>query len=200
MIADRAGFSFVEVLVGMVFLALFALLVHQFCTALLRGVRVLEVASEAQETARLGVQLIVADAREAGFAPGGPLADGIRRASRTALAIARDLNGDGDVNDAQERVSYEYLPDRRALLRAQGDAPAQPLLDGLDDDGLELTYLSGDGMPLDPGSGELDAGQRARIRRIALHLRIALPSPDPASAVPLRAEQRATATLRNAAL
>jgi hypothetical protein len=184
----------------MAFLALFTAMVQTTCTALLRGVRVLEVASEAQETARLGVQLIVADAREAGFAPGGQLRDGIRRAGRTILGIARDLNGDGDVDDAQERVTYSYAPDRRALLRAQGDAAPQPLIDGLDVDGVVLTYVDAQGLPLDPGSAELDADQRARVRRIGVHVRIALPSPEPASRAPLRAEEGATATLRNAGL
>jgi type II secretory pathway component PulJ len=200
MSSGRAGFSLVELLIGMAFLALFAAMVQSSCSALLRGVRILEVASEAQETARLGVQLIVADAREAGFSPGGALPDGIRRASRTIVGIARDLNGDGDVDDAQERVTYSYAPDRRALLRAQGDAAPQPLIDGLDDDGLALTYVDAQGMPLDPGTAELDSNQLARIRRIAVRVRIALPSPDPASRAPLRAEERATAMLRNAGL
>jgi type II secretory pathway component PulJ len=192
------GFSLVELLVGMVFLSLFALAVHQFCTALVRGVRVLEVASEAQEAARLGVQLIVADLREAGFSPAGPLGDGVRRAGRDVVAIARDLNGDGDVDDANEQVRYQYAPDRHTLLRAQGDAAPQPLLEELDDDGLVFTYLAADGAPLSSGGGELDAGQRARIRRVAVRLALALRHPDPAYRQPLRAEQSATAALRDA--
>jgi prepilin-type N-terminal cleavage/methylation domain-containing protein len=196
MTARPRGFSLVELLVGMVFLAVFALAVHQFCTALLRGVRVLEVASEAQEAARLGVQLIVADLREAGFSPSGALPDGIRRAGHDVVAVARDLNGDGDVDDANERVSYQVAADRHALLRALGDAPPQPLLNDLADDGLAFTYLATDGAPL-PAAPELDASQRARIRRIAVQLAVAIPNPDPAYRQPLRAEQSATATLRN---
>lgn len=193
----KGGFSLIELLVSLFFLSLFALAMHQFCTVLLRGVRVLEVASEAQESARLGVQLIVATAREAGFSPAGPLPDGIRRAAPGMLEIARDLNGDGDVEDANERVSYQYDPDRHALLQGLGDAPPQPLLDNLDDDGLNITYLAADGTALQPDSGGLDAAQRARIRRIAVRLAIAIPNPDPAYTQPLRAEQSATATLRN---
>lgn len=194
-----AGFSLVELLIGMAFLGLFGIVVQQFCSAMLRGVRVLEVASEAQEAARLGVQLIVADAREAGFSPGGPLADGVRRAGREAFAIARDLDGDGDVNDANERVTYQYAADRHALLRAQGDAPAQPLFSDLADDGLTFSYLAADGAPLPTSDGELDAAQRARIRRVAVRLAISIRHPDPAYPLPLRAEQDAVATLRNGA-
>lgn len=197
MTARDGGFSLIELLVGLLFLGLFALAMQQFCATLLRGVRVLEGASEAQESARLGVQLIVAAAREAGFSPAGPLPDGIRRAGPGILEIARDLNGDGDVDDPNERVSYQYAPDRNALLQGLGDAPPQPLLDHLDDNGLIFTYLAADGTPLQSDSGELDAAQRMRIRRIAVHLAIALPNPDPAYTQPLRAEQSATATLRN---
>jgi len=193
-----AGFTLVELLVGIVFLAVFGLAVHQFCTALLRGVRVLELASEAQEAARLGVQLIVADAREAGFSPAGPLSDGIRRAGSDVLAIARDLDGDGDVDDQSERVAYEYASDRHALLRAQGDAPAQPLLADLDDDGVAFAYLDADGALLPAGS-ELDGEQRARIRRVTVRVRVAIRRTDPAFNQPIRVEQAGTATLRNVA-
>src|SRR5262245_27231180 len=64
-----AGFTLVELLVGIGLLALFALVMQQFCRTVLRGVRVLEVASEAQEAARLAAQLIVADLRESGYSP-----------------------------------------------------------------------------------------------------------------------------------
>jgi Tfp pilus assembly protein PilW len=192
--ATRAGFSLVELLVGIVFLGLFGLAVHQFCRTMLSGVRVLEAASEAQEAARLGVQLIVADAREAGFSPQGTLADGVRRAGSEVLAIARDLNGDGDVDDASERVAYQYAADRHALLRAQGDAPPQPLLADVDDEGLVFSYLAADGTPLPASGGELDADQRSHIRAIAVRLRIAIHHP---YSGPLRVEQQAIALLRN---
>lgn len=197
MIQRRDGFSLVEVLVALTGLSLFGLAVHQFCSVLQRGVRVLEVASEAQEAARLGVQLIVADVREAGFNPNGPLPDGVRQAGRDVFALARDLNGDGDVADTNERVSYQYAADRHALMRALGDSPPQPLLDDLDDDGLVFTYLAGDGTPLPSDGGELDAAERARIRRVSVRLRIAIRHPDPAYGQPLRVMQTATALLRN---
>jgi hypothetical protein len=190
------GASLVELLVGMLLLALFALAVHQFCSAMRRGVAVLEAASEAQATARLGVQLIVADVREMGFSPAGPLADGLRKAGPTTLAIARDLNGDGDVDDANERVTYQYIR-RHVLSRALGDAAAQPLLDDLDDDGLLFTYLAADGNVLSSDAGELDAAARARVRRVVIRLAVAVPNPDPAIRQPLRALETASATLRN---
>jgi type II secretory pathway component PulJ len=193
------GFSLVELSVAMLFMALFGVIVHRCCAGLLRGVRVLEAASEAQEAARVGVQLIVADVREAGFSPTGWLHDGLRRAGATIVAIARDLNGNGTVDDASERVAYQFAADRRALLRAQGDAAAQPLLDGLDADGLRFTFLDAAGVEISAGAGELTADQRARVRRVVVRLAMAIPNPDPAATEPLRAEQTATAALRNPA-
>ena len=94
--------------------------------------------------------------------------------------MARDLNGDGDVDDANERVTYQYAADRRCLLRAQGDAPPQPLLDDLDDDGLRL-HLSRRRRRAAAGGGELDADQRARRppRRVAAHRRPTIVTVDP---------------------
>ena len=198
MMRETRGFTVVELLVAMFFLSVFTLAMHQFCAAMLRGARVLEAGSEAQESARLGVQLIVAAAREAGFSPAGALADGIRRAGPGVLEIARDLNGDGDVADANELVSFQYVPASHVLQQALGGAAPQPLLDDVDENGLAFSYLAADGTPLIGATGELDAAQRARVRRIDVRLSMAIPNPDPAYAQPLRAEASATAALRNA--
>lgn len=191
------GFSLAEVMVGLALLGIFTLLVHQGIVALLRGVRVLEAASEAQEAARLGVELIAADLREAGFSPGGVLGNGLTRAGRDVVAVARDLNGDGDLDDPNERVAYRYDASRSALTRSQGDAPPQPLLDDVDDGGFTVAYLTADGSSLSPGDGELDAAQRALVRRVALRLVIAIRRADPALPRPPRAEQTTTVALRN---
>jgi type II secretory pathway component PulJ len=198
MIREARGFTIVELLVTMFFLSVFTLAMQQFCAVMLRGARVLEASSEAQESARLGVQLIVAAAREAGFSPAGALPDGIRRAGPGLLEIARDLNGDGDVADANELVSFQYVPASHELLQALGGAAPQPLLDDVDENGVAFSYFAADGTPLIGDAGELDATQRARVRRIDVRLSMAIPNPDPAYIQPLRAEASATAALRNA--
>jgi type II secretory pathway component PulJ len=190
------GSTLVELLVSIVFLALLTATVQQFARAMLRGVRVLEAASEAQEAARLGVGLIVGDLRDAGYSPHGDLGNGLRRAEVDAIALARDLNGDGDTDDGNERVAYLYARERRTLQRAMGDAPPQPLLGDLALDGLRFTYFSAEG-PVTPAAGGLDAGQRALIRRVTAHLAIAIPHPDPSFTIPLRTEQTGVVWLRN---
>jgi type II secretory pathway component PulJ len=194
--AASAGFSLIELLIAVAFLALFTVTVQQFCRTVLRGVRVLEAASEAQEAARLAVQLIAADLREAGYSPDGDRGNGLRLAERNAVQLERDLNGDGDADDSTERVGYHYDGDRQALLRSQGSAPPQPLLDALAADGLRLTYAGSDGVEVGAGAG-LDAAARARVRRIGVRVVIAVPHPDPAYGGTIRVEQDGVVSLRN---
>ena len=193
---DRRGFTLVELLVGILACALFAAGVQQFGRAMLRGVRVLEAAAEAQEAARLGVQLIAGDLRDAGFSPMGALGNGVRRAAVDAVAVVRDVNGDGDSDDSGEAVAYQYAADRHCLLRAPGGAPPQPLLNDVPDGGLRLVFLAADGAPL-AAAGELDPATRARVRRVVVRLVVEVPNPDPAADLPLRVEHEATVVLRN---
>ncbi len=191
------GASLVELLISVMFLGLFAIMLHQFCRTMLHGVRVLEVASEAQEAARIGIQLIVRDLRGAGFSPGGSLPNGVSQAGPDAIEIVRDLNGDGDTNDSNEMVAYSLNEEKHALMRRMGQASPQPMLNDVATDGLQFAYRSGDGAVISAGSSALDAGERARIRRIDVRLAIDAPHPDPAYRSPIRAVQTASVCLRN---
>jgi type II secretory pathway pseudopilin PulG len=191
------GTSLVELLVGILLLGVFAVVVHQFFRTVLHGVRVLEVASEAQEAARIGVQQMVRDLRGAGFSPNTPLPDGIRLATADAVEVQSDLNGDGDTADANEVVGYSLSRSARTLMRTLGQAPPQPMIPDLAPDGLALAYLDADGMPLPMANGRVDDGDRERIRRIDVILRIEIAHPDPAYRQPLRALETATVALRN---
>ena len=192
----RRGFTLVELLVSLLASALFAAGVHQFARAMLRGVRVLEAAAEAQEAARLGVQLIAGDLRDAGFSRSGALGNGLRRAAADAVALVRDLNGDGDSDDSGEAVAYGYAADRRCLLRAPGGSPPQPLIAAAPDGCLRPAPHGADGARLG-GAGELDDAARAQVRRVVVRLLVEIPNPDPAASRPLRVEHEATVVLRN---
>ncbi len=186
------GSSLVEMLVSLLFFAIFATVVQQFSRSMLRGVRVLELASEAQEAARIGVQSIVRDLRGAGFSPKGSLASAVRRAAADAVEVASDLNGDGDTSDANERVGYSLDATKRALLRQLGGGAPQPMLADLAPGGLAFVYFGPGGTRLaDPAA---DAGL---IRRIDVRLAVEVATSEPIARGAIRVEQTGSAFLRN---
>jgi prepilin-type N-terminal cleavage/methylation domain-containing protein len=193
--AAQAGFSLVELLVSVTLLALLAGALHQLARGLLRGVRILEIASEAQQSARIGAQLVVRELRGAGFAPAAPLRPALGDAGRDHVSMASDLNGDGDTDDSNERVEYRFDAGRRALMRALGNAPPQPML--MDVDALELTYLDADGAPVPLSGGAVAAADLGRIRRVDLQLVVAIGLVDSGGAAVARNRQTGTAFLRN---
>jgi prepilin-type N-terminal cleavage/methylation domain-containing protein len=191
------GVSLIEVLVSLVILGLLAGGLHQFYLVMARGVLLLTTASQAEEGARIGVEIIERDLRSAGFSPDGALHAGVLQAAADAVRIARDLNGDGDTSDANERVAYSLDQDGRRLMRRMGDAPAQPMLNNLAEDGLAFVYLADGGRELHPGNGGLGDKDRKAIRRIDIVLALELPNPDPQASEAIRSRQSATVSLRN---
>jgi type II secretory pathway component PulJ len=190
---DR-GATLVELLVSLVFVALFATMLHQFSRSMLYGVRVLETASEAAEGVRIALHVMARDLRDAGFSIDGQLGNGVTIARADALEVVADRNGDGDTNDANERVGYSTDAVRRSLRRSMGNAPPQPLLSDLAVDGMTLEYFDSAGAPL---ATDGSPATQSRIRRVDVSLRLELPHPDPAAQAPVRVEQRGSVALRN---
>ena len=62
MIRKQRGFSLPEVLVSMFFLSLFSVMLHQFNRAVLRSVRLQEARGEAQEVARIAIDVMTLEA------------------------------------------------------------------------------------------------------------------------------------------
>jgi type II secretory pathway component PulJ len=180
-------------LVGVAILAVFSGGAHLFLLSVLRSARVLEVAGDAEESARVGVHLIERDLRGAGYGSPDALRPGLQLASRTQLRVASDLNGDGDTADANEVVGYGFDASRHLLTRSQGGAAAQPMIEDLADDGLVFTYYDADGHPL---TGLETASARQQIRRVDIALTIELEHPDHANGR-IRARQTASVALRN---
>jgi prepilin-type N-terminal cleavage/methylation domain-containing protein len=191
------GVSLIEVLVSLLILGLVAGGLHQFYLVMLRSVALLSTASQSEEGARISIEIIERDLRSAGFSPGGTLGAGVLYAATDSLRIARDLNGDGDTEDANERVAYSFDQGGRRLMRRLGDAPAQPMLNDLAENGLGFAYTAEGGQELVASSGGLDDNERPRIRRVDITLAVELPNPDPHATKTIRARQTATVSLRN---
>lgn len=189
------GATLLELIVGLAFAGLFAALLHQFSRSMLYGTGVLEAVGEAEESVRVALHVIARDLRDAGFSDDGRLGNGIRNARTDGVDAVADRNGDGDTDDANERVGYSTDAPTRTLRRSMGLAPPQPFLPNLTGQGVSFRYYDATGrrLSIDPP----DAPDRANIRRIEVTLETELPHPDPASLVPIRVVQSASVALRN---
>ena len=191
----RRGFSLPEVLVSTFFLTLFSVMLYQFNRAVLRSVRLQEVRGEAQEVARIAIDVMTRELRLSGYGGAGVPLPRLRAAGPERVEVQADLNGDGDTGDANEIVTYAYDLERETLMRATGTAPPQPMVEHVPEGNFLLRYRDDSNVLLE---GELDEATRARVRQIEIGLRVVYPNPDPAPAAPIVVTQHATVELRNA--
>lgn len=191
----RAGFTLLELLVSLLLTAVFAVAAHRFCLALLQSAAVLEATSRLEEGARVALLIIARDLRDGGYGmPEG--APPLRAASADAVSLARDLDGDGDSDDTNERVGYRFDAASGQLLRQLGDAPPQPMLQELAANGLALAYYDAAGDRL-PASLPLTDVQLAEVRRVDLSLILEIPHPVDRGTQTIRVSRAITVTLRN---
>jgi len=194
---DR-GASLPEFLVALLLMGILAAGAHRFCQLMMGTVCTLDRAAEAEQSAELVLDVLRDDLRSAGYAPRHRLRPPLARASRNALSLVRDLNGDGDHRDANEEVAYRFDERGKRLLRRMGNAPPQPMLDGLTEDGLVFHYYDADSRRIPASRRSLDARARGRVRRIDIVLSLALPNPGPVGTKFIRAVHTTTVALRNA--
>jgi Tfp pilus assembly protein PilW len=125
----------VSIAVSALLLGGVAALLHQGQQAYALGV----ARVEAQQGVRLALERMAAEVRDAGWSPGGTGVSAVDVAEPTQLTIQHDLDGDGVIAGAGERITYLL---RDATLRRDAGGGAQPLLPGVR--GLAFTYLDAD--------------------------------------------------------
>lgn len=157
------GFTLVELLValavvGLVLAATVGLL-QQGQQGYLLGVAGLE----AQQSARVALQRMAREIRNAGFDPVGAGFPPIVNPTVTSVTLQNDLNGNGMIDARGETVTYLL---RGTTLRRNAGGGAQPIIEGAQ--ALTFTYLDADGVPT-------AVPERIRTVTIALTVR-----PDPA--------------------
>ncbi len=192
----QRGFTIVDVLLSVIFLALLAAILQSFAIASMQSLQVRRVADDLQETARIAVEIMSRDIRDTGYGLSGPGARGLRRAGPTAISLARDLDLDGATDSSNERISYELSFETKQLRRRLGNAPPQPMVEHLDPDQIVFRFRDAHGDEIQ-ASTDLDDSERAEVRQIEITLR--LTAPHPIIAVdPITATHRASVGLRNA--
>jgi Tfp pilus assembly protein PilW len=93
---------------------------------------------ESQQSARIALDRIVRELREAGYDPTGAGIDAIVAAEPARVTFDRDLNGNGRIDPTSERVTF-VLRAGDSVLRRDAGAGAQPIIEHVR--GLALTYL-----------------------------------------------------------
>ncbi|HET8577540.1 MAG TPA: prepilin-type N-terminal cleavage/methylation domain-containing protein [Methylomirabilota bacterium] len=162
---QERGFSLTELLVvtavlGCVLAGLWTLLQAGFTAYGLGTARI-----EAQQSARVALERMVKELREAGYDPTAAGIPAVTIAEPERVAFQRDLNGNGTIDPTHERVTFLVRPGETVLRRDAGGG-AQPIAEGVRR--LALTYYDRAGtVTSDP----------ARVAAIRIQLEVAFSGP-----------------------
>jgi type II secretory pathway component PulJ len=159
------GVSLAELLVSLAILGLVLACVFGALDGALRAYGWGARRVEAQQSARLALERMAAELREAGYDPTGVGVDAIVVAAPTLVTFQRDLDGNGVIDSARERVTFLLRPGESTLRRDAGGG-AQPIIDGVRR--FRLSYLDREGLPVtDP----------SRVALVRIHLEVGLTGP-----------------------
>ena len=138
---DVSGFTLAELLVVM---ALVGVVMAGTVTLLAASQRSYSAGAarvEAQQAARVGLERMITELREAGYDPTGAGLPAITVAEPARVVFVRDLNGNGVIDPTRERVTFLLAG---AVLRRDAGGGAQPLVEHVR--WLRLVYLDRDGV------------------------------------------------------
>lgn len=157
------GFTLIELLVALALIGLIGTWLVRFVGAQQRAFARQSAIVAATQNARAAAEILLVEARSAGFDPRERAGAGITHAAADSFGWTADLNADGDLLDADEQVLYFWDPRGGRLLRRANGRDA-PLVEGLDR--LDFTYTDRLGAPTTVPSAI--AGLEASIRFTAL--------------------------------
>jgi type IV pilus assembly protein PilW len=151
----EAGHSLVELLIAT---ALLALVMAATLSLLQSGLAASGWGSarvEAQQAARVALERMVRELREAGYDPASVGIQAVVVAEPARVVFQRDLNGNGVIDATHERVTY-LLRAGESTLRRDAGGGAQPIAEGVRR--FALAYVDARGAPTS------DLAQIASIR------------------------------------
>ncbi|PYO57824.1 MAG: hypothetical protein DMD83_07175 [Candidatus Rokuibacteriota bacterium] len=159
------GLSLAELLVslavlGLVLAGLFGIL-HSGVKAYGWGV----ARVESQQAARVALERMARELREAGYDPRGAGIQPVVAAAPALVTFQRDLNGNGVVDPTRERVTF-LLRAGESVLRRDAGGGAQPIIENVRRFGL--TYFDSAGAP---------TTAPARVRSVLIRVEVGLAGP-----------------------
>jgi type IV pilus assembly protein PilW len=159
-VPDERGVSLIELLVAM---AMAGLVMAATVTLLLAGQAAHTVGTaraEATQSARVALERMGSELRQAGYDPQGTRFEPILVAEPARVTLQRDLNENGVIDPTRERITYLL---RGTVLRREAGGGAQPLAEGVS--GLWLTYYDRADTPTTDPSQVASVGIRIEVSR-----------------------------------
>ncbi|HEV8641011.1 MAG TPA: hypothetical protein VGV13_07930 [Methylomirabilota bacterium] len=126
-------------------LAVLGLVMGATLTLLQQGLRMYAAGVarvESQQSARIALERMAREIRQAGYGASGASFPAISVAERSRIVIHLDLDGDGASAGRRETITWLLAS---GVLRRNAGGGAQPIVNGVRD--LELTYLDARGHP-----------------------------------------------------
>ena len=130
--------------------------------------RWMERRAEFRSAATLALEVWARELRSAGFSAGGTGLRGVVAATKDAIELRSDFNGDGDSSDSHEKITYRFDRSKSVLGRATGRGSLQPFLANLADGGVGFRYFDRWGNEL---QGDLQQSDLDQVRTVEMSLR-----------------------------
>ena len=134
-----AGFTLIEAMMVIAILSIVFSTIYKGFENFNRSCTTENVKAGIQQNARVGVEFMVQDIRQAGLDPLGSAGAGIVAISDTSIRFTADLNFDGDCEDAIEDMTYNL---NNGKLEQTNHLGTETLLDNVTN--LNFTYLDED--------------------------------------------------------
>ena len=163
-----AGFSVVEMLLVLGAMAIMFGAIYSGFERLTRSYTAENVKAGTQQSARIGVEMMVQDIRLAGLNPVGTAGAGIVAATPTALQFTADSNFDGDLDDPFENITYVLNGSR---LEQTNHLGTEVLLENVTN--LTFSYLDETGATIPTAQV---AARLADIRTVGIALTVSRPA------------------------
>ncbi|MGE5255048.1 MAG: PilW family protein [Hyphomicrobiales bacterium] len=163
-----AGFSIVEMLLVLGAMAIMFGAIYSGFERLNRSYTAENVKAGTQQSARIGVEMMVQDIRLAGLNPLGTAGAGIVAATPTSLQFTADSNFDGDLDDPFENITYALNGTR---LEQTNHLGTEVLLENVSN--LTFSYIDETGASIP--TAQL-AARLADIRTVGIALTVSRPA------------------------